>query len=164
MYIKSWMDNKNDRDQKWAASGTSIRLEIVDLKKGMMTCRFGVFWGLEERSRLSGIIWQHADGVLCLPAQHAKHSVLLILVINGESILVSGDDMVTVFTNMVICDDLLSIIILRGFVADQHEVPLVAAGTGQVVHQIGAILQTSVPSVRVFFLHTAVAHLNVQTV
>lgn len=30
------MDDKNDRDQKQAASGTSISLRIVDLKKGLV--------------------------------------------------------------------------------------------------------------------------------
>lgn len=45
----------------------------------------------------------------------------------------------------VICDNLLSIFILCGFITDQHEVPLMAASTAQVVHQVGAILQTGVP-------------------
>lgn len=33
-------------------------------------------WGLEER-RLSGVIREHADGVLRFPTQHAEHRVLL---------------------------------------------------------------------------------------
>lgn len=45
----------------------------------------------------------------------------------------------------VICDYLLSIIILCGLVADQHKVPLMAVGTPQVVHQVRPVLQTSVP-------------------
>lgn len=36
-----------------------------------------LLWGLEERGGLSGVLWQHTDGVLCLSAQHAKHCVLL---------------------------------------------------------------------------------------
>lgn len=32
---------------------------------------------LEERGGLPGIIWQHTDGVLRLPTQHAQHCVLL---------------------------------------------------------------------------------------
>lgn len=45
----------------------------------------------------------------------------------------------------VICDYLLSVIVLCGFIADQHKVSVMAAGTAQVVHQEGAVLQTSVP-------------------
>lgn len=45
----------------------------------------------------------------------------------------------------VICDYLLPVIVLCGFIADQHEVPLMAVGTSQVVHQVGPVLQTSVP-------------------
>lgn len=44
----------------------------------------------------------------------------------------------------IIRDDLLSIIILSGFVADQYEVPLMAVGAAEVVHQVRAVLQTSV--------------------
>lgn len=32
---------------------------------------------LEERGRLPGVVWQHTDGVLRLPTQHAQHRVLL---------------------------------------------------------------------------------------
>lgn len=45
----------------------------------------------------------------------------------------------------VICDDLLSVLILGGFVADEHKVPLMAARAAQVVHQVRAVLQTGVP-------------------
>lgn len=69
-----------------------------------------------------------------------------------------GNNMVTIFANMVVCDDLLAILILGGFIADKHKVPLVAVGTAQVVHQVRAILQTRVTPVRVLFFHTAVAH------
>lgn len=44
----------------------------------------------------------------------------------------------------VICDYLLSIIFLCGFIADQHKVPVMAAGTLQVVDQVRAVLQTGV--------------------
>lgn len=37
------------------------------------------------------------------------------------------------------------LLILCDLVADQHKVPLVTVGTAQVVHQVGAILQTCVP-------------------
>lgn len=47
-------------------------------------------------------------------------------------------------TLTIVCHYLLSIIILGGFVVDEHEVPLVAISTAQIVHQIRAILQTSV--------------------
>lgn len=45
----------------------------------------------------------------------------------------------------VICYYLLSIFILSGFITDEHKVPLMAVDTAQVVHQVRAILQTSVP-------------------
>lgn len=45
----------------------------------------------------------------------------------------------------VICDDLLSILFLCGFVVDQHKVPLVAVGTPQVVHQVRSAFEASVP-------------------
>lgn len=44
----------------------------------------------------------------------------------------------------VICDDLLSILLLCGGVVDQHEVPVLALGAAQVVHQVGPALQTRV--------------------
>lgn len=113
---------------------------------------------LEERGGLPGIIWQHTDGVLRLPTQHAQHCVLLIIVHHREGILMPGYDVVTVFTHMIIGDYLLSILILCGLVADQHKVPLVTVGTAQVVHQVGAILQTCVPPVGVLFLHTTITH------
>lgn len=59
---------------------------------------------------------------------------------NWLSVLVGQEQSLT-----IICDNLLSILILGGFIADQHKVPLMAVGAAQVIHQVRAILQTSVP-------------------
>lgn len=44
----------------------------------------------------------------------------------------------------VICDDLLSILFLCGFVVDPNKVPLLAVGTAQIVHQVGSAFEASV--------------------
>lgn len=44
----------------------------------------------------------------------------------------------------VICDDLLSILFLCGFVVHQDEVLVVAVGTAHVVHQVGSAFEASV--------------------
>lgn len=45
----------------------------------------------------------------------------------------------------VVGDDLLSILVLCGFIADQHKVPVVAVGAAQVVHQVRPAFEASVP-------------------
>lgn len=99
----------------------------------------------------------------------------------GHNVLAIGQQ----GTLTVICDNFLPIIILGGLVADQDKVSLMAVRTGQIVHQVGAVLQTSVTlkqhnssvrhhvkfnfwdtsaaltyPVRVFFMHTTTAHVD----
>lgn len=113
---------------------------------------------LKERSRLSGIVGQNTDGVLSFPTKQTQHGVLLIVIHHREGVLMSCYGMIAIFAHMVVSDYLFSILIFCGFVADQHKVPLMALGTAHVVNKVGAILQTGVPPIWIFFLDAAGTH------
>lgn len=91
---------------------------------------------LEQRRCLSGIVWQHTDGILCFSAQHAQHCVFLIVIHHSEGVLVSGYDMITVLAHMQVSDNLLLIFIHHRPVADQHKVPMVTVSAAEKVHKI----------------------------